>query len=111
MSTINILLDFSRTPGARIEQEGVNPGTDFREKILYPKLKDAIDKNQQLTIILDGTSGLGTSFLEESFGGLIRINKLKFADIKKTLKFVAEEDPDYVAEIFEYLEDARDNEK
>ena len=108
---IKIAIDFSKTPGVRYEQEGDHPGSDFRERILLPKLQEAISKGDKLTIDLDGTSGLGTSFLEESFGGLIRVNKIRYNDIMNTLVFIATEDPDYIDEIQEYLQDARDNEE
>lgn len=39
---IRIAVDFSRTPGARKPEEGPYPGVDFRDKILYPKLLEAI---------------------------------------------------------------------
>lgn len=111
MKTINIATDFSKTPGVRNEAEGSHPGKKFREELLYPLLKEAIDKGTQLKVILDGTSGLGTSFLEESFGGLIRVNKLSYLDLKKSLVLVANEDPDYIEEIEDYLSDANENER
>lgn len=69
MITITISVDFSRIPGARFPAEGDYSGQEFRQNILAPKLKEAIDSNQRLKVILDGTAGLGTSFLEESFWG------------------------------------------
>lgn len=107
---IKIATDFSRIPGARDISEGDYPGRDFRESILFPKLKEAISKNEKLEIDLDGTSGLGTSFLEESFGGLIRENKLKYSDILNTIILISEEDPDYIDEINEYLKVAHEKE-
>ena len=44
-------------------------------EILYPKFLEAIDSKKILTVDLDGGYGYGSSFLEESFGGLVR--KLK----------------------------------
>jgi hypothetical protein len=60
---------------------------------------------------LDGTSGYGTSFLEEAFGGLIREDKFSFSDIARTLELVSEEDEDHIDEVNEYLEQARDEEQ
>lgn len=104
---INISKDFSSIPGARYPEEGDFSGQDFRTRILYPKLDEAIKNNTSLTVILDGTAGLGTSFLEESFGGLIRENKLKYDDIIKTLVIISNEDPCYIDEIMDYLNDAK----
>ena len=69
---IKIATDFSRIPGARYPEEGDYSGQEFRQNVLHPALKKAIEMNVKLIVDLDGTAGLGTSFLEESFGGLIR---------------------------------------
>jgi hypothetical protein len=53
-------------------QCGPFSGEEFREELLEPALKQAIEQKHVLTIILDGVSGYGSSFLEESFGGLVR---------------------------------------
>jgi NAD-specific glutamate dehydrogenase len=108
---IRIAIDFSRIPGARFPSEGEYSGEEFRNEILLPKLKEAIAKKNKLTIYLDGTAGLGTSFLEESFGGLIRIDKIKYDDIIKTIVFNSNDDPDYIDEINSYLNDANEQEK
>lgn len=111
MITITISVDFSRIPGARFPEEGDYSGQEFRQKILAPKLKEAIDSNQRLRVILDGTAGLGTSFLEESFGGLIRNDGFKYEIIMDKIELVSDEDPEYIDEINEYLKSAHDQEK
>lgn len=111
MIKINIANDYSKTPGARYEIEGAYSGEKFRNEILLPKLRNAIKDNILLEVTLDGTAGFGTSFLEEAFGGLIRIDKIDIAVIKKKVKFISDEYPDYIDEIYEYLEDAAENEK
>jgi len=111
MITITISVDFSRIPGARFPEEGDYSGQEFRQKILAPKLKEAIDSNQRLRVILDGTAGLGTSFLEESFGGLIRNDGFRYEIIMDKIELVSDEDPEYIDEIYEYLKSAHDQEK
>jgi len=111
MKKLKIATEFSRIPGARYEHEGAFPGKDFRDKHLFPKISEAIKLGEKLEIDLDGTAGLGTSFLEESFGGLIRINKLNYDDIIRTLIYISTEEPDYIDEINAYLKDADENEK
>ncbi len=59
------------------------------------------------TVDLDGTAGFGTSFLEESFGGLIRENQISFDTIVSHIKFVSNEQPDLIDDINQYLSDAR----
>lgn len=107
---IKIATDFSRIPCARFVSEGDFPGEEFREKVLLPKLKEAIKSGHKLEIDLDGTAGLGTSFLEESFGGLIRIDKIDYNQIIKTLVFISIDDPDYIDEIMDYLKEAHEKE-
>ncbi len=107
---INIALDFSRIPGARYPEEGDFSGQEFRQTILLPKLQEAIKKQEKLTVNLDGTAGLGTSFLEESFGGLIRVDKFDVDSLKNTLNFISEEDPDYITEIWSYINEAYEQE-
>lgn len=107
---INIAIDFSRIPGARYPEEGDFSGQEFRQTILLPKLQEAIKKKEMLTINLDGTAGLGTSFLEESFGGLIRVDKFDIESLKNTLEFISEEDPDYITEIWSYINEAYEQE-
>lgn len=107
---INIALDFSRIPGARYPEEGDFSGQEFRQKILLPKLQEAIKKQEKLTVNLDGTAGLGTSFLEESFGGLIRVDKFDVDSLENTLNFISEEDPDYITEIWSYINEAYEQE-
>lgn len=103
---ISIAKDFSPIPGARFPEEGDYSGKDFRNDILCPALKKAIEKAEVLTVILDGTAGLGTSFLEESFGGLIRNDNYSLDTLKKYIVFISEEDPDYITEINQYMEEA-----
>lgn len=89
MSTIQICKDFSDAPGGRYEKEGEHSGEEFREKVLYPQIKDLVDhkdRNDKVTINFDGCYGFGTSFLEEAFGGLVRkyhiIGLMKYIEIE-----------------------------
>lgn len=103
---VNISKDFSPTPGPRYIDEGSHSGEEFRIEILYPKVKQAIENNMGITIVLDGTDGYGTSFLEEAFGGLIRTNKLNYDDIKKRVSLISNEEDYLIDDINEYLSDA-----
>ena len=111
MVKIKIAEDFSRTPGPRLKKEGSFSGELFREVLLAPLIKKAIEANDSLEVDLDGTAGYGTSFLEESFGGLIRIEKIPFEKITSTLILASFEDKSYIEEIFGYIKDANEQEK
>ena len=108
MITLSISKDFSRVLGARFPHEGNHSGQEFRTKILLPKLREAMVKKEKLCIILDGTAGLGASFLEEAFGGLIREDKIPYEELQSIIELVSEEDEDYIEEINQYIKDANE---
>lgn len=110
MVSIKISTDFSRTPGAALPEQADYSGQEFRQQILSPKLKEAIDSNQKLKVFLDGTAGLGIAFLKESFGGLIKSDCIPYKIIIDRLKLVSDEDPDLIDEIYEILEAANESE-
>ena len=104
-----VALEFSKTPGPRYIKEGEFSGELFRKNILLPKLIEAINKNEKLLIDLDGTAGFGTSFLEESFGGLIRENNISYSKIIETIEFKSTEEEYLINDINHYLKDAYDD--
>jgi hypothetical protein len=67
-----LVVDYAPSPGGRFKSDGPFSGEWFREEVLRPALAAAIQTGDKLTVELDGTSGYGSSFLEEAFGGLIR---------------------------------------
>ena len=69
---INVAKDFSTCPGGRLKSSGAFSAEEFRDEILVPKFQEAIKQNDNLEIDLSGSSGYASSFLEESFGGLVR---------------------------------------
>ena len=111
MITISIAKDFSRIPGARFPEEGDYSGQEFRKNILQPKLKEALAIHTTLRVVLDGTAGLGSSFLQESVGGLIRNDGFSYEDIQKTIVLISDEDEEYIEEINEYLLAAHEQKK
>ena len=106
---LNIAKEFSRCPGARYKGEGDYSGEEFRENFLLPKLKEACDKGCKLRIILDGSAGYSTAFLEESFGGLIRHDQMDYQKIINTIEFLSNEDPSYESDIRLYLKKAHEH--
>ena len=98
--------DFSRTPGPRFREEGDWSGEVFRESYLLPFIQNANAEGAIVLVDLDGTAGLGTSFLEESFGGLVRHNHYSQAELLKLLDFKSSEEPFLVEDIMTYIKDA-----
>lgn len=107
MDSITVkVCDFSKTPGSRYRDEGkkAHSGQEFREEILEPNFKIALENNQKLLIDLDGTIGYGTSWLEEVFGGLTReYGKEK---VLSTLDFKSDEEDYLIDDIKQYIKDA-----
>ncbi len=103
---INIAKDYTRCPGARYESEGDYSGERFREDFLAPRLKEAIETGVKLEVVLDGSAGYSTSFIEESFGGLIRTNHYTLQEVKENIIIISDEDPTYIDDINDYWEHA-----
>ncbi len=103
--SITVGTDYSAAPGGRFASHGPHSGEDFRNTVLAPALKDA---NDQLTVFLDGTAGYAGSFLEEAFGGLVRVCHFAPADLAKRLKVQARDSryAIYVRMANQYLKDA-----
>lgn len=104
MKKINVASDFSRFPAGRYVDDGPYSGQSFREKHLLP----AYSAPGEVTIILDGARGYGSSFLEEAFGGLIRAG-ISQEDFEARTTFVSK-DPTLVIEIRDYVAHALDAE-
>jgi len=99
----SIARDFSPNPGPRYIRQGANSGEALRRKLL-PILNGASEK---VVIDLDGTKGIGSSFLDEAFGGLVRSEGKSKDDLLRKLEFRSSVDPSYIDEIFDSISKAR----
>jgi len=96
-TVINIARDFSRAPAGRYVSDGPNSGERFRTEFLVP----ALAREGDIVIELDGTRAYGSSFLEEAFGGLVRLGYAA-ADLPRRIA-LRSADPSLVTEIRGYL--------
>lgn len=85
-----IASDFSPTPGGRYRQHGPWSGEQFRDDYLVPALQSA----RHVTVLLDDTAGYAGSFLEEAFGGLVRVRGFALPDLRQRLT-IANRNPRY----------------
>jgi len=100
---INIAQQFSDTPGARFITDGPKSGQEFREKFLEPFF--TLEHNDTiLHIYLDGTKGYAPSFLEESFGGLVR--KFGKIRVKEKIRLFATEMEYFREKCYKYIDEA-----
>jgi hypothetical protein len=102
LNQINIASDFSRIPLGRFPDDSPFNGTTFRENWLIPFLK----KHQRIQVILDGAEGFGSSFLEEAFGGLVRVHKFSPTELLGRIDLISNEDPTLIDEIQDYIKEA-----
>ncbi|WP_368934854.1 STAS-like domain-containing protein [Alcaligenes faecalis] len=97
---INIAKDFSPFAAGRYITDGPWSGERFREELLRPALEDG----GEVSVVLDGTLGLGSSFLEEAFGGLVRAG-FKQNDLRRHLTVIGKK-KSYVERVWDYIENA-----
>lgn len=97
---ISVANDFSRYPAGRYKSDGPFSGQHFRDDFVVPALRE----NELVVVDLDGTRGYGSSFLEEAFGGLVRLG-FSTSDLRERLSFRST-DPSLEAEIKDYIEQA-----
>lgn len=103
---IKVSTDFSKMPGSRYISEGAFSGEKFRDEILIPKYLEAEEIGEQIDIDLDGCYGFATSFLEETFGGLVR--KLNRKGLMERIKIIANDDTSLKELIYEYVKEAEE---
>lgn len=103
---IRIVDEFTPYPGGRFPVGKNDSGQELREGLLWPELEKAIKGGYRLIINLDGGAGFGSSFLDEAFGGLVRIHRVSRKTLSEKLRFISDEDPYCVEEIWEYIDNA-----
>ena len=105
MIEIKISTDFTFAPGARDYDDGIDSGQEFYEKLLKSKFEEALLKDVQLRIDLDGVEGYPSSFLSESFGLLG--NEFGGEKVWARLIVVSNEVPMYIKKIKKYVHEKR----
>ena len=103
MIKINIANDYTDTPGGRFVKDGPFSGEDFRQKILIPKYREAVNNGSILEIDFDGCYGYPSSFLDEAFGGLAKSEKNH--DVLKNIKIISHDQPSLFEDIKKSVEE------
>ena len=104
-TTIVIARDFSDTPGGRYQKFGPASGEAFRDELV----KHLVN-GEAIEVVLDGTEGYGSSFLEEAFGGLVRLRKWPPSELKNRIHFIAHDRAYhlYAEQALRYMQEAAD---
>jgi len=101
--TFSIANDFSLYPGPRKKNQGPHSGESLRVKIL----RLLRQSDSKIVVDLDGTSGMGSSFLDEAFGGLIKHENYTREELMRRLEFRSTTMPTYLTIIQRSLDKAQ----
>ncbi|WP_246327230.1 STAS-like domain-containing protein [Burkholderia guangdongensis] len=97
---ISIAKDYSDEPGGRYYTDGPHSGQRFREEFLAPALRN----NEVVEVDIGDVLAFGSSFLEEAFGGLVRLG-FAARDLHNRLRVVSGS-PTHQKRIWRYIDDA-----
>ncbi len=101
--TIDVARDFSRFPFGRYRADGDRSGEVFREEKLAPAIRD----HDHVTVDLSGSNYYGSSFLEETFGGLVRKHFTR-DQLNEKLTVKHDKLPSVVLEVNKYIKRAEE---
>ncbi|WP_442527656.1 STAS-like domain-containing protein [Shewanella frigidimarina] len=103
---LNLAKDFSPNPFGRYRSDGPNSAERFRDDVLKNALNKCKQENDKLSVYLDDVPiGLGSSFLDEGFAGLVFKGYFTVDELKSLLE-IKSEDSSYSQEIWSYIEEA-----
>ena len=105
MLVIDIAKQFAQSPGARYYSDGPKSGQEFYEKMLKESFQKAKSEGEKLKIILDGTDGYASSFLNEAFG-LLGTN-FGSETVWNNLVIISNEVPKYITKVKESIYEKR----
>src|SRR3546814_10010951 len=94
-TVFSIAKDFSPFAGPRYIRQGSHSGEAFRSKLI----RFLHSHPGPVTIVLDGTKCMVSSFLDDAFGGLIRNVGCTKRDIEQRLRFQFNLDSSYISTI------------
>jgi STAS-like domain of unknown function (DUF4325) len=99
---LSINEEFSHTPGPRYRREGPFSAEEFWATLLRSRFETAVAGGAVLLIDMDGVAGYGTSFVEETFGGLARAYGTE--TVRRHLQVKCEQDDFILEEVWEYVD-------
>jgi hypothetical protein len=103
---LSVANEFSKSPAGRFPTDGPNSGERFRDELLYPALKNG----DKVEVDLNGVLTMGSSFLDEAFGGLVREKGLEPKSLRENL-IVKSRLKTYVNRVWSYIEDPKNKPK
>ncbi len=113
MKTLNIGKEFSPDPYGRYRTDGDSSGEAFREDWLKIKIQ-SLEPSEKLEVIIDdGIEGYGSSFLSESFMGMVQYGYISSQDLLDEIEIVysGNDYEFYKNKIIKYIKEAKYNSK
>lgn len=96
---ILIIANYSEYPGPRYCIQGDSSGEEFYHSVLNTAFADVISSKKKLEVILDGTAGFASSFLDEAFGNLIFDFSMEV--VGQNIIIISKQEPDWEKMIYE----------
>ncbi|EGR3229029.1 hypothetical protein DC859_25185 [Vibrio parahaemolyticus] len=103
MKTIDLQVLYGSMVFGRYRTDSKKSGEALREDHLVPLLNE---DDAAITVKLN-TSGLSSGFLEEAFGGLVRVHGFTKDELIQRLSLLSEDRPDVIESIWEYITEAQ----
>jgi hypothetical protein len=104
-TTYDVADRFTPDIGGRFRSDGEFSGEEFREAVVLPLVREALETGRSIRFNFDGVTGMPTSFLEEAFGGLFRLHR--DLPTERVLQLVKIEAPD-TPKLWPYVRFAED---
>jgi hypothetical protein len=99
---IDVAKDFSTDPWGRYPDDGEFNAESFRKQLLLPMFKRGLP----FMVDLSGSNRYGSSFLEEAFGGLVRVEGITDRELD-LMRVHHELLPSIADEVMFYIEEAK----
>lgn len=88
---VDVARDFSDTPGGRYRKYGPHSGEEFRQNVLAPRFRQALEHGESLRVRIDRVKrSYQVSFLDEAFAGLVRDEGFSKFDVSSYLVIVSD---------------------
>jgi hypothetical protein len=102
LKIIKVVTEYHPRPKWRYISEGAGSGEEFRQTKLAPDLKTF----EHVEVDLTGYNRYGPSFISEAFGGLIRDEGFRLADLRHKLTITHRDLPSIVGASWAEIEKA-----
>lgn len=98
---LSVAKDFSQFPAGRSVSDGPRSGEEFCDRHLVP----ALHACEHVTVVMDGTMGYGSSWLDGAFGRLVHHHGFAPALLRQRMTIESVNDPSIETEAWMYIEE------